>query len=1098
MQDLLRLLETLERKKLVGTLVLGRKRRSLEVFLEENLLYLPNGGYLGKIDFEGLAESGLLGNKLSETAIETIALATDLTETLMPEVLYSRGLIDQKELEDLAHRHLQEELFSRFLIYQDSFHFQEGNVPEAIIGQEGITIKVPILLDRFLETVRHRVNQLATIGEIIPTNEEIFVITEKGMAKKQEALGDFGFQRIFDLLDGFRTLQSILNDGFFFPFYVTKRIVEALENGWIKKTLTPELRGLDPSQLSRDDAEKYLPYFKSAVKYGVDEIKSRENLATLLRRLNKTDQAVIQYNFIGDTQYQMGRKAKAVQAYHQGLSIRPGDPLITAKIERIYREGAEEAIHQGHLNEAITLYRNALQILPNNTEIFRALLNLFIAKNEMGEIATLCDQITSRDRLSKDPGFAVEIVRSIIAQFPQDPLFYKKLINVYLDTGKIKEALDEMENLAQLFVKDGKTAQSLDLVEKILRLDPKRKHLRKISKPPAKSRSLTLSGFIPKTLCVRIILVLLLALFLYQFWSYRALELARSQRYLAFANSDWKTPEEGSEIIESRLERQLRLLVLAAEEYQIHYPLSLFRWEARRLEKEFKSSAERLEEARLRLKEEILKTGLEAFRRGNSIEAEKNLIRLLVCSEEDPARQNAETALAEIRGYEAKAAAVRQEAEKDRVEGKRPEAYRLFKKLLDEYPLSQAVKGIAFPVDLFTIPGDAAVRAKDGAIHQSPCQFDFSPGSGEVVVIEKSGFEAVTLRLTPSEGPVKVVTLRPEASWQRELPPPGPQAPICEKEALFYLAQSGQLHAINLRDGGKFWEHSSGSMISPVAAPLAVHSRLLLPLNNGQILRFHPGSGLEASFQFEGLITTPLLPGANDRTIFFGSSRNQLVEFDFIENTVTKTMDLRDTPHFLTAGGAGIWFVLAASRTLYCVNFNAGKIHWKTPIKEKIASAPFLLGPAGEEVLILRAEPPQLIALERERGHIRWRRELSGKKAEFNILALLPRSGRILWSEDGEALLEIEPGSGKELRRWQFNEVILPFEKVQELTQGLGMFRKDGSFVLADPVTLIPIWGYQREGVAIHSAAAAGESLILISRGGGAYCFSPGSPGSAR
>ncbi|MBI4585458.1 MAG: PQQ-binding-like beta-propeller repeat protein [Planctomycetes bacterium] len=1085
----MRLLETLERKKLVGTLVLGRKRRSLEVFLEENLLYLPNGGFLGKIDFEGLVESGLLGKKLSETAIETIALATDLTETLLPEVLYSRGLIDRKELEELAHRHLQEELFSRFLIYQDSFHFQEGNVPEAIIGQEGITIKVPILLDRFLEVVRNRVNQLNTIAEIIPTNEEIFVITEKGMARKQEALGDFGFQRIFDLLDGFRTLQSILHDGFFFPFYVTKRIVEALENGWIKKTLIPELRGVDPSQLSRDDAERYLPYFKSAVKYGVDEIKSRENLAIVLHRLNKADQAVIQYNFIGDTQYQMGRKAKAVQAYHQGLSIRPEDPLITEKIVRIYREGAEEAVRQGHLNEAITLYRNALQILPNNPEIFRALLNLHVAKKEISEIANLCDLITSRDRLSKDPGFAVEVVRSIIAQFPQEPLFYKKLINIYLDTGKTKEALDEMENLAQLFVKDGKTAQSLDLIEKILRLDPKRKHLRKLSKPPAKSRTLGLSGFLPKTFCVRIILVILLALFLYQFWAYRALEPARSQRYLAFASSDWKKPEEGTEIIESRLERRLRLLVLAAEDYQIHYPLSLFRWEAKRLESEFKNSAERLEEARLRLKEEILKTGLEQFRRGNSIEAEKNLCRLLACSEEDPARQNAETALAEIRGYEAKAAAVRQEAEKNGGGGNRPEAYRLFKKLMDEYPLSQAAKGLAFPVDLITIPGDAAVRTKNGGTRQSPCQFDFGPGSWEEVVIEKTGFEAVALRLTPSEGPIKVVTLRPEAAWQRELPPPGPQAPVFEKEALFYLAQNGQLHAINLQNGEKLWQHSLVSMISPVAAPLALRSLLLLPLNNGQILRFHPASGLEASFQFEGLITTSLLPGDDDRTIIFGSSRNQLVKFDFIENTVKKTMDLRDAPLFLTAGGGGIWFVLGASRTLFCVDFNAGKIHWKTPIKEKIASEPILLGPPGEEVLILRAEPAQLIALERDKGHIRWRRELSGKKPEFNILAMLPRSGRILFSEDGEALQEIEPVSGKELRRWQFNEVILPFEKVQELPRGLGMIRKDGSFVLADSATLLPLWGYQRDGVVIRSAAAAGEALILITKGGGVYCF---------
>ena len=132
MKDLLKLLETINRKQLLGTLVLGRGKRSYEIFFEEDLLYLPENNFLEKIDLNGLSETNLLGKKASEAAIDTMALSTNLSKTVLPEVLLARNLINEQEFEELVHLHLQEEIFTRLNTNSKTFHCLSSRQPLAV------------------------------------------------------------------------------------------------------------------------------------------------------------------------------------------------------------------------------------------------------------------------------------------------------------------------------------------------------------------------------------------------------------------------------------------------------------------------------------------------------------------------------------------------------------------------------------------------------------------------------------------------------------------------------------------------------------------------------------------------------------------------------------------------------------------------------------------------------------------------------------------------------------------------------------------------------------------------------------------------------
>src|SRR2546426_844955 len=287
--ELVKLIENQLKKKAVGTLTLGKKKFFREVFFEGDSIYLVGQVFSGKIALGKLLSIGVLGQRLSLEKFEGLVLNTDLTHRMLPQVLHEQGLLNDAELRDLVEEQLTEEIVDLLFRNPGSFHFQEGRVPEYLLKYEEITTRVPVSLVKIFEEMRRRTELAAAHDILIPSYEEVFILTEKGLGLKQQEKQDFVLQRIVDLLDGLRNLRSIIKDTYFYEFQVITWIVHALDEGFIKKTIHPELKGLSTQNFSREDVERYLPYFKNAVKYGVDELAARERLAVVYEKIAKVN-----------------------------------------------------------------------------------------------------------------------------------------------------------------------------------------------------------------------------------------------------------------------------------------------------------------------------------------------------------------------------------------------------------------------------------------------------------------------------------------------------------------------------------------------------------------------------------------------------------------------------------------------------------------------------------------------------------------------------------------------------------------------------------------------------------------------------------------
>lgn len=1076
MKNTIRLIDSLSRKNVVGTLILGQKRRSFEVFIEGDLLYLTRSHFIEKIDIQSLIEAGILGQKVTVTTLDTINIGTDLSQTILPEALHSRGLIDETEFRQLIVRHLQEELFARVQIYQDSFHFQDGYIPDCVVGGEGITVRHPLQLKPFLELVHERAERIVEIRNLVPSEEEVFVITEKGMAKKQESQWDEGYQKIFDLIDGFRSLRSIIDDGHLFRYYVEGRIFDALQEGWIKKTLMPELRGVDPDKLSSSAAKRYVPLYKNATKYGVDDLQAREGLAKILQKLGHHDEAVIQYNFLGDTLYQMGKKVSAIRAYNQGLTLRPEDPLISEKVTRIHLEEADACIEKKDNDGAISLLREALKFEPDNAVALQRLLDIYAAKGRWSEIADLCDQISATGRAKSDPAAAIEFLQGVVKKHPKQTLFHKKLINLFFDFKMTEEALGQMEHLAMLYMGLNKLDQGRDLVEKLLRMDPSRKHLRKYARTSGSGRRVRSRSAGQSRVLVKALLLALLAFAGYQWWTFQQLESVRGEQYLIHASTDWVQRSRNQKLFKSNLEVHLEDLVHRTVEFEREFPLSVFRFESRFLRDELTRIVSRLQDERDEIKKDILARGVKLINRGEIKRAHIELAPLLRCKNQDPWRSKAQQALSRAQSYEKAARELRRKIDTYRQNEEWTECFEAVSTLIQKYSLSQLARGVKFPVVLHTIPRGATVEFP-GFRAETPCVIDLAPREKVEVQITSPEFESESLELHPSDGPQKTVSLYQRPSWQQTAVEFTPDAPVIGDGVVFAVSRDGDLHAFDLQSGKKIWAFEMPPVIQAVGAPLEVDGYLMLPLNDGRVVRFEPRTGRHTTFKVKGLLSTTPAPSDDNTTIVFTTTKGRLVEYSPRSNTIVAQMPVNpNNPPLRLSRAAGSSILgLDQSGGIFRADVRKGRIAWSTRMNSKIESGPLLAQSGETQAVVAVTTAGKLVGFDFSNGNTLW----MNFDPDLEYL-LLESTQKVLAVEDGRAIRRVNLSTGKPSVSLVSNIDFDSVEQVLDCSDVVGIIHRTGAIFLHDARTLDSRWAHAGSTARARSFCTLGSHVVLV------------------
>jgi tetratricopeptide (TPR) repeat protein len=838
--ELIKLLETQLQKKAVGTLTLGKRSSFRELFFEEDQLYVAGEIYSGKIHIDEVLAEQVIGKRLPIDKLETIILNTDLDHHLLPQVLHDQGIIDDTEVTRIAAGHILEESVDLLYRNSGSFHFQEGRVPEYLMKCEDITVRTPVAIADILAELRRRTELMEGYRLLVPSDEEIFVLTEKGLAVKGTSRSNFLLKRLLDLIDGFRNLRLLVQDSRFYEFHVLGTISKCLEDGHIKKTIHPELKGLATHTFSVADATRYLPYYKNAVKYGVDELAARERLAVVYERLSKVEDAVIQYNFIGDALYRMKKPGKAVKAYQRALSLKPGEILITEKISKIYREAAEEEIANGNMDQAAQLLESAIRLQPADREVFRRILKLHVSQHKLKELSDLCDWIIAYARKTRTPEIGIQTCMEIMREVPRNSAFRKKLINLYLDFDMKAEATSVMEDLARHYFEKGHVEKAQDLIEKI----------RRTGVPGAASRDIVkqIEGMRPngraparRDRTARILVIAVLGFCVYQAFTFRAWTDLRNQ--CAFAEALGETEKKPRSLLPDPDEARCAQLAKDLRKFMNVHLISLFRTNASKLSGEVE---ERLAKQRA-TREDRIRVAIEGAKRhlqeGRRKEVEGALGILLELEPGDRFRTEAEAMLKKASRFTASAEDLLEKAQSLELAEDWKGAHRVYCQIMETFPQSMILKSMRVPLSVTSFPSGAQVRAvradaESTVLGRTPLILSLVPGQGLEIEVASPGYQAVRSVVQDIEVHDRSFILLREHAWTLSLDGAVEVPAAIEGPWMVVGTSQGVLACVDITKGRTAWVRKGSAIKSLVAPPVLTDHGMYTVWNNGRVVRF--------------------------------------------------------------------------------------------------------------------------------------------------------------------------------------------------------------------------------------------------------------------
>ncbi len=759
--DLFKLLMQQIERQSVGTLTLGRMKRFREIFFDRDAVYLAGNEFAGKVEFDSLLSSTRVLEKIDVASLEAIILSTDLNRHLLAQVLLDQGLIDAGEVKPLAEAQLMEEFLHLFARDGGSFHYQEGRVPECLLQYDAIHTQTPVSLTRLVEALGQRLEFMKKCSEIIPSVEETFVITEKGMAYKQSNSEDFVLQRIFGMIDGFRDLSTILADSFFFEPVILSTIYQALENGHLKKARIPELNNLQPAGFTRDEAARHLPIFKNAVRHGVDELGARGKLAIVYEKLGMVDDAVIQYNFIGDALFRMNKAGKAIKAYQAALALKPGEQLLTDKITEIYISAAEDEHASGNVDQSVQLLIGALKLRPDDEVVGARVVQILGDHGRFDELDRICSTLLGARKSEKQLKAALCLLESAVGRHPTHTGMRKQLINLYVDLRMPESAIEHMEVLAKAFADKGDVARAQDLLVKIQRLEGTTRAPTRVSSKILQKKKGRRSST-RKSRVKRVALWIFLLVFMaYQAWSFMNWNVV-SERFalpgiLAPRSVNAKSlveslPEEqrdALQIVPASTELRFRNLILACDRFMYKHPASLFSLQAKSFRDWARTNIRLLERLRETNKQRILDDAHEDFEEQGDVDRATSLLaQLFTLPDSDPFHGKALQLKAEFaRRRVPSATEVVRRAEKFTAIGQYDSASEQLRELASRYPNSEAAKSATVPLRVISVPSGAKVfeHGKDEPVGTTPCVVRIPLQIDSMILhLKRSGFSDVS------------------------------------------------------------------------------------------------------------------------------------------------------------------------------------------------------------------------------------------------------------------------------------------------------------------------------------------------------------------
>ncbi len=224
--------------------------------------------------------------------------------------------------------------------------------------------------------------------------------------------------------------------------------------------------------LMRDNPRKAIEVYGRALQAAPMSISIREKLIDLLIEHDMIDSALDEYMALGESYYRLARVDTALDKYEEALGLLPRTANASDWEVRILHRAADLHVQRVQWKRALSIYEKILQLSPGDEQARLRLVELQwkLGKEEVA-LKELDALIVHYGKLG-DFQKITNILQELVAANPKDISLRSRLSRVYIELGRNKEAIVELDTLGELQLEAGRKEDAKETLRTIISLQP--------------------------------------------------------------------------------------------------------------------------------------------------------------------------------------------------------------------------------------------------------------------------------------------------------------------------------------------------------------------------------------------------------------------------------------------------------------------------------------------------------------------------------------------------------------------------------------------------------------------------------------------------
>jgi tetratricopeptide (TPR) repeat protein len=198
----------------------------------------------------------------------------------------------------------------------------------------------------------------------------------------------------------------------------------------------------------------------------------REKLIGLLTSHGKIDRALQQYLTMGDTYYQMAELDRAREKFNEALQLAPrGDPGKRWAVRILHRIGDID-MQRVDWRRAISVYEEIRELAPDDEKARITLIDLYYRFDRPTRAIVELDELVKALREGNKSQKILPVLEGIAQEHPKDIPIRTRLAQAYLNARDVEGALAQLDTLGELQIQAGRIDEARRTIQTILRLNP--------------------------------------------------------------------------------------------------------------------------------------------------------------------------------------------------------------------------------------------------------------------------------------------------------------------------------------------------------------------------------------------------------------------------------------------------------------------------------------------------------------------------------------------------------------------------------------------------------------------------------------------------